>query len=140
MRDDVLPSGAALRAGWYANYSAYAMWRMEKLWGEDCLEFVPERWLGERGMKRSVWLQVNLRSMPFPIQSSWVCCGIYLNSGLPIPSRSGPSPSMSLVCFSSLLIICGCAGVYICGVYICGVYNRFHCLRFVLVGFAQAVF
>ena len=46
VRDDVLPSGAALRAGWYANYSAYAMWRMEKLWGEDCLEFVPERWLG----------------------------------------------------------------------------------------------
>ncbi|CAD6333959.1 unnamed protein product [Miscanthus lutarioriparius] len=49
VRDDVLPSGAALRAGWYANYSAYAMGRMEKLWGEDCLEFVPERWLGERG-------------------------------------------------------------------------------------------
>ena len=56
VRDDVLPSGAALQAGWYANYSAYAMGRMEKLWGEDCLEFVPERWLGERGMKRSVWL------------------------------------------------------------------------------------
>jgi len=49
VRDDVLPSGAALRAGWFANYSAYAMGRMEKLWGEDCLEFVPEQWLGERG-------------------------------------------------------------------------------------------
>jgi cytochrome P450 len=49
VRDDVLPSGAALRAGWYANYSAYAMGRMEKLWGKDCLEFVPERWLGEGG-------------------------------------------------------------------------------------------
>ena len=49
VRDDVLPGGAAVRAGWYANYSAYAMGRMEKLWGKDCLEFVPERWLGERG-------------------------------------------------------------------------------------------
>uniref|UniRef100_A0A0E0L1Y6 Cytochrome P450 n=1 Tax=Oryza punctata TaxID=4537 RepID=A0A0E0L1Y6_ORYPU len=43
--DDVLPGGAAVRAGWFANYSAYAMGRMEKLWGEDCLEFSPERWL-----------------------------------------------------------------------------------------------
>lgn len=48
VHDDVLPSSAALRAGWYTNYSAYAMGQMEKLWGEDCLEFVPERWLGER--------------------------------------------------------------------------------------------
>uniref|UniRef100_A0A0D9ZYJ1 Cytochrome P450 n=1 Tax=Oryza glumipatula TaxID=40148 RepID=A0A0D9ZYJ1_9ORYZ len=43
--DDVLPGGAAVRAGWFANYSAYAMGRMERLWGEDCLEFSPERWL-----------------------------------------------------------------------------------------------
>ncbi|KAL6610128.1 hypothetical protein ACP70R_040097 [Stipagrostis hirtigluma subsp. patula] len=47
--DDVLPSGAAVRAGWYANYSAYAMGRMETLWGKDCMEFVPERWLGAGG-------------------------------------------------------------------------------------------
>ncbi|CAN6347040.1 unnamed protein product [Urochloa humidicola] len=47
--DDELPSGAAVRAGWYANYSAYAMGRMEAVWGEDCMEFVPERWLGDGG-------------------------------------------------------------------------------------------
>ncbi|CAL5094685.1 unnamed protein product [Urochloa decumbens] len=47
--DDELPSGAAVRAGWYANYSAYAMGRMEAVWGEDCMEFVPERWLGDSG-------------------------------------------------------------------------------------------
>uniref|UniRef100_J3M6P1 Cytochrome P450 n=1 Tax=Oryza brachyantha TaxID=4533 RepID=J3M6P1_ORYBR len=43
--DDVLPGGAAVRAGWFANYSAYAMGRMEKLWGDECLMFSPERWL-----------------------------------------------------------------------------------------------
>ncbi|XP_062181416.1 cytochrome P450 94A2-like [Phragmites australis] len=49
VRDDVLPGGAMVRAGWYANYSAYAMGRMEKLWGKDCMEFVPERWLSDGG-------------------------------------------------------------------------------------------
>nr|BAN19923.1 cytochrome P450 [Echinochloa phyllopogon] len=49
VRDDELPSGAAVRAGWYANYSAYAMGRMKELWGDDCMEFVPERWLGDGG-------------------------------------------------------------------------------------------
>ena len=47
--DDVLPDGTAVRAGWFANYSAYAMGRMEKLWGENFLEFAPERWLGDSG-------------------------------------------------------------------------------------------
>jgi cytochrome P450 len=47
--DDVLPDGSAVRAGWFANYSAYAMGRMEKLWGEDFIEFVPERWLDDNG-------------------------------------------------------------------------------------------
>ena len=47
--DDVLPDGTTVRAGWFANYSAYAMGRMEKLWGENFLEFVPERWLDDGG-------------------------------------------------------------------------------------------
>lgn len=27
----------------------YAMGRMEKIWGEDCLEFKRERWISEQG-------------------------------------------------------------------------------------------
>lgn len=27
----------------------YAMGRMESIWGDDCLEFKPERWISERG-------------------------------------------------------------------------------------------
>uniref|UniRef100_A0A453GP47 Cytochrome P450 n=2 Tax=Aegilops tauschii subsp. strangulata TaxID=200361 RepID=A0A453GP47_AEGTS len=47
---DVLPDGTTVRAGWFADYSAYAMGRMPRLWGDHCLEFRPERWLkGDRG-------------------------------------------------------------------------------------------
>ena len=45
--DDVLPDGTAVRAGWFADYSAYAMGRMPRLWGERCREFLPERWLDD---------------------------------------------------------------------------------------------
>ena len=44
---DVLPDGTTVRAGWFADYSAYAMGRMPRLWGDDCREFRPERWLGD---------------------------------------------------------------------------------------------
>ncbi|CAO2196231.1 unnamed protein product [Urochloa humidicola] len=46
---DVLPDGTAVRAGWFADYSAYAMGRMTRLWGADCREFQPERWLAASG-------------------------------------------------------------------------------------------
>ncbi|XP_059431347.1 cytochrome P450 CYP94D108-like [Corylus avellana] len=47
--DDVLPDGTHVGKGWFADYSAYAMGRMERVWGEDCREFRPERWLGDDG-------------------------------------------------------------------------------------------
>lgn len=48
--DDVLPDGTQVKKGWFADYSAYAMGRMEKLWGRDCSEFKPERWLNADGV------------------------------------------------------------------------------------------
>ncbi|XP_010938729.1 cytochrome P450 94A1 [Elaeis guineensis] len=47
--DDVLPDGTRVKAGWFADYSAYAMARDERVWGKDCCEFVPERWLDGKG-------------------------------------------------------------------------------------------
>ncbi|XP_042500101.1 cytochrome P450 704C1-like [Macadamia integrifolia] len=43
--DDVLPDGFRLKKGDGVNYMAYAMGRMNYIWGEDAEEFQPERWL-----------------------------------------------------------------------------------------------
>ncbi|XP_065018062.1 cytochrome P450 94C1-like [Musa acuminata AAA Group] len=43
--DDVLPDGTFVGRGTRVTYHAYAMGRMEELWGSDCHEFRPQRWL-----------------------------------------------------------------------------------------------
>ncbi|KAG0586174.1 hypothetical protein KC19_2G070000 [Ceratodon purpureus] len=43
--DDVLPDGSSLRKGDRIMYNIFAMARMETIWGPDCNEFKPERWL-----------------------------------------------------------------------------------------------
>uniref|UniRef100_A0A0C9S666 TSA: Wollemia nobilis Ref_Wollemi_Transcript_11722_1825 transcribed RNA sequence n=1 Tax=Wollemia nobilis TaxID=56998 RepID=A0A0C9S666_9CONI len=45
IKDDVLPDGTCVGKGWYLTYINYSMGRMENIWGRDCLEFKPERWL-----------------------------------------------------------------------------------------------
>nr|CAD1819031.1 unnamed protein product [Ananas comosus var. bracteatus] len=44
-RADVLPSGHAVRPGTMLIFHLYSMGRMEGIWGEDCMEFRPERWI-----------------------------------------------------------------------------------------------
>jgi cytochrome P450 len=48
-QDDVLPDGTFVGKGWAVNHSVYAMSRLESIWGKDCEEFRPERWLREDG-------------------------------------------------------------------------------------------
>ncbi|KAG0455232.1 hypothetical protein HPP92_024524 [Vanilla planifolia] len=45
--DDVLPDGTSVKKGGRVIYSIYSMGRMEGIWGKDCREFRPERWLKE---------------------------------------------------------------------------------------------
>ncbi|KFK30625.1 hypothetical protein AALP_AA6G006200 [Arabis alpina] len=45
VNDDVLPDGTFVPAGSSVTYSIYAAGRMKSTWGEDCLEFKPERWI-----------------------------------------------------------------------------------------------
>ncbi|KAI7740216.1 hypothetical protein M8C21_001292 [Ambrosia artemisiifolia] len=47
LKDDVMPDGTFIGKGWFVTYNAYAMARIESVWGKDCCEFRPERWLEE---------------------------------------------------------------------------------------------
>ncbi|KAL6843252.1 hypothetical protein ACP4OV_026965 [Aristida adscensionis] len=49
--NDRLPSGDEVRAGDTILISLYAMGRMESVWGNDCKEYRPERWLSDDGSK-----------------------------------------------------------------------------------------
>ncbi|XP_022741212.1 alkane hydroxylase MAH1-like [Durio zibethinus] len=49
VQSDILPSGHRVQAGSRILISIYSMGRMEQIWGKDCLEFKPERWISEKG-------------------------------------------------------------------------------------------
>ncbi|CAI0454891.1 unnamed protein product [Linum tenue] len=46
---DVLPTGHRVKKGMRMLLSIYSMGRMEEIWGKDCMEFKPERWISEEG-------------------------------------------------------------------------------------------
>uniref|UniRef100_A0A2P2NZ43 Cytochrome P450 family protein n=1 Tax=Rhizophora mucronata TaxID=61149 RepID=A0A2P2NZ43_RHIMU len=49
LKPDTLPSGHLVVPEMKVLFSLYAMGRMTSIWGDDCLEFKPERWTSERG-------------------------------------------------------------------------------------------
>lgn len=49
LHPDILPSGHRVHPKMKVLFSLYAMGRMKFIWGEDCGEFKPERWISERG-------------------------------------------------------------------------------------------
>ncbi|GJW33266.1 cytochrome P450 [Tanacetum coccineum] len=46
---DTLPSGHRVNSNTKILLHSYAMGRMETIWGQDCLEFKPERWISLKG-------------------------------------------------------------------------------------------
>ncbi|XP_071721038.1 cytochrome P450 94C1-like [Rutidosis leptorrhynchoides] len=44
-QNDIFPDGTFIKKGTRVMYHPYAMGRMETIWGSDCLDFKPERWL-----------------------------------------------------------------------------------------------
>ncbi|XP_022842738.1 cytochrome P450 94C1-like [Olea europaea var. sylvestris] len=70
LEDDVLPDGTPVKKGRRVTYHPYAMGRSEELWGTDCLEFKPERWL-----KDGVFFQENPFKFPVFQAGIRVCLG-----------------------------------------------------------------
>ncbi|KAF2322629.1 hypothetical protein GH714_025439 [Hevea brasiliensis] len=56
VEDDIFPDGTVLKKGTKVIYAIYTMGRMEAIWGKDCREFKPERWLKDgRFMSESAY-------------------------------------------------------------------------------------
>ncbi|KAL1356376.1 hypothetical protein AAHE18_05G180200 [Arachis hypogaea] len=49
IKSEILPSGHHVNPNTMILLSLYAMGRYEEIWGKDCLEFKPERWISEKG-------------------------------------------------------------------------------------------
>lgn len=49
LHNDVLPDGTFVGEGTRVTYHPYAMGRMNAIWGADCSQFKPERWVNEDG-------------------------------------------------------------------------------------------
>ncbi|GAU45034.1 hypothetical protein TSUD_107290 [Trifolium subterraneum] len=69
-KDDVLPDGSYVRKGSRVTYHPYAMGRMERVWGSDCGEFKPERW-----MKDGVFVSESVFKYPVFQGGFRVCLG-----------------------------------------------------------------
>ncbi|KAF8780071.1 hypothetical protein HU200_001723 [Digitaria exilis] len=66
--DDVLPSGKEMKAGDKVLVFSYSMGRMPGVWGKDCMEFRPERWLvgdGEGGTKQKLRYEPSYKFISF---------------------------------------------------------------------------
>lgn len=70
LEDDRLPDGTFVKKGTRVTYHPYAMGRMENIWGSDCLEFKPERWLND-----GVFFQENPFKYPVFQAGLRVCLG-----------------------------------------------------------------
>ncbi|KAF2321642.1 hypothetical protein GH714_000854 [Hevea brasiliensis] len=68
--DDILPDGTFVTKGARVTYHQYAMGRMERVWGPDCLEFKPERWI-----KNGVFVPENPYKYPVFQAGFRVCLG-----------------------------------------------------------------
>jgi cytochrome P450 len=54
--DDTMPSGHAVHAGDTIIVSFHSMGRMDDVWGKDCLDYNPYRWLSEDGGNKLMYV------------------------------------------------------------------------------------
>ncbi|PWA46273.1 cytochrome P450 [Artemisia annua] len=76
LKDDVMLDGTFVGKGWFVTYHTYAMGRMESIWGKDCREFRPERWLEEENCEGNiVYRQDNSFKYPVFHGGPRICLG-----------------------------------------------------------------
>ncbi|GJY63700.1 cytochrome P450 94A1-like protein [Tanacetum coccineum] len=75
LKDDVMPDGTFVGKGWYITYNAYAMGRLESVWGKDCCEFRPERWLEKDSSENLVYRPENPFKYPVFHGGPRICLG-----------------------------------------------------------------
>ncbi|KAK4392871.1 cytochrome [Sesamum angolense] len=80
--DDFLPDGTQVRTGDRVTYFPYGMGRMEDLWGQDQLEFKPERWISKLEEGRRIKALKNVGPYKFPSSRSvpWQRNGFHSNT------------------------------------------------------------
>ncbi|KAK7260680.1 hypothetical protein RIF29_26927 [Crotalaria pallida] len=107
IKSDVLPSGHYVKQDTMILLSLYAMGRLEDTWGEDCLEYKPERWISDRGgivyVPSYKFLSFNAgprtclgKDMSF-IQLKMVATAILWNYDIKVTEGHPVSPSLSIV-------------------------------------------
>lgn len=110
VRDDVLPDGTFVPAGSSVTYSIYSTGRMRSAWGDDCLEFRPERWLspdGRRFVKPETFKYVAFNAGPriclgkelAYLQMKSIAAAVLLRHRLTVVSGHRVEQKMSLTLF-----------------------------------------
>ncbi|OAY46525.1 alkane hydroxylase MAH1 [Manihot esculenta] len=109
IEEDILPSGHNVPKNMRILFSFYSMGRMEEIWGKDCLEFKPERWISERGRIKHVpsykFVAFNAgprsclgKELAF-IQMKTIVSFVIWNYSLQVVENQSVSPSVSLLLY-----------------------------------------
>ncbi|KAK6149009.1 hypothetical protein DH2020_016534 [Rehmannia glutinosa] len=69
-KDDILPDGTFIGKNWFISYLTFAMGRMESVWGKDCCEYKPERWI-----ENGIWKQESPFKYPVFHAGPRMCLG-----------------------------------------------------------------
>ncbi|KDP46408.1 hypothetical protein JCGZ_10248 [Jatropha curcas] len=104
---DILPSGHHIPKNMRIIYSLYSMGRMKEIWGEDCLEFKPERWISETGQIKHVPAYKFIAFGTGPrsclgkhmalMELKVIACAVIWNYSLQIAENHPISPDISVI-------------------------------------------
>eukprot|EP01018_Ginkgo_biloba_P013108 Gb_10115 [translate_table: standard] len=105
-QDDVLPDGTRVQKGSNLLHSFYSMARKESIWGKDCREFRPERWLkngkfvGESEFKYPIFNGGPRRcaGKEFAyVQMKWVAASVLLRHRVKVVSGHRVAPRFGMI-------------------------------------------